>query len=56
MKMHLNNILRHLGATDAEMEAAQSHFCRETVSFSSVRAFLEESRNTRPTSILVGRV
>jgi ribonucleoside-diphosphate reductase alpha chain len=53
---HLNNILRHLGATDAEMEAAQSHFCRETVSFSSVRAFLEESRNTRPTSILVGRV
>ncbi|MFZ4634771.1 MAG: hydroxymethylglutaryl-CoA reductase, degradative [Saprospiraceae bacterium] len=56
MKMHLNNILRHLGATDAEMEAAQSYFCRKTVSFSSVRAFLEESRNIRYKSVVLGRV
>ena len=41
MKMHLTNILNHLGATEAEAAAAQEHFCRETVSFSAVRGFLE---------------
>ena len=44
MKMHLTNILNHLGATTAESEAAQAHFCRETVSFSAVRTFLEKHR------------
>lgn len=44
MKMHLTNILNHLGATEAETAAAQTHFCRETVSFSAVRAFLEGVR------------
>lgn len=44
MKMHLTNILNHLGATEAEAEAAQAHFCRETVSFSAVRGFLEGVR------------
>lgn len=44
MKMHLTNILNHLGATDAEAEAAQAHFLRETVSFSAVRGFLEGLR------------
>lgn len=46
MKMHLTNILNHLGATEAEVEAAQEHFCRETVSFSAVRGFLEVFRKT----------
>ncbi len=44
MKMHLTNILNHLGASEAEAEAAQAHFCRETVSFSAVRGFLEGAR------------
>ncbi|MEZ4942384.1 MAG: hydroxymethylglutaryl-CoA reductase, degradative [Saprospiraceae bacterium] len=44
MKMHLTNILNHLGASEAEAEAAQAHFCRETVSFSAVRGFLEAAR------------
>ncbi len=44
MRMHLNNILRHLGATEAESEAARAHFEGQTVSFSGVRAFLEHLR------------
>lgn len=40
MKMHLTNILNHLGATPEQMAAAQHHFARQTVSFSAVRAFL----------------
>lgn len=48
MKMHLTNILNHLGATEAEAEAAQAHFCRETVSFSGVRAFLQGLRTPQP--------
>ncbi len=43
MKMHLTNILRHLGATEAQFAAAQAHFDRETVSFSGVRTFLEKN-------------
>ncbi len=41
MKMHLTNILNHLGATDAQAAAAQVHFADQTVSFSAVRSFLE---------------
>jgi hydroxymethylglutaryl-CoA reductase len=41
MKMHLTNILNHLGATDAQATAAQAHFAEQTVSFSAVRTFLE---------------
>ena len=44
MRMHLNNILLHLGATEAEGEAARIHFQGQTVSYSSVRAFLERLR------------
>ncbi len=40
MKMHLTNILHHLGASEMEVEAAQVHFSNQTVSFSAVRAFL----------------
>jgi hydroxymethylglutaryl-CoA reductase len=41
MKMHLTNILNHLGATEAEAAAAQVHFQNHPVSFSAVRAFLK---------------
>jgi len=43
MKMHLTNILHHLGASAAETEAAQAYFSDKTVSFSAVRTFLERS-------------
>lgn len=44
MKMHLTNILNHLGANDDEAVAAQQYFADQTVSFSAVRSFLEKSR------------
>lgn len=40
MKMHLTNILNHLGATEEQAAAAQVHFQNQTVSFSAVRQFL----------------
>lgn len=42
MKMHLTNMLNHLGATEEEAAAAQHYFQSQTVSFSAVRAFLEK--------------
>jgi hydroxymethylglutaryl-CoA reductase len=44
MKMHLTNILNHLGATDAEAESAQAYFADQTVSFSAVRSFMAQLR------------
>ncbi|HMX39050.1 MAG TPA: hydroxymethylglutaryl-CoA reductase, degradative [Saprospiraceae bacterium] len=44
MKMHLTNVLRHLGADEKQMAAAQEYFADRTVSFSAVREFLEEGR------------
>lgn len=44
MKMHLTNILRHFGATDTEIQLATTYFADKTVSFSSVRDFLNTSR------------
>jgi len=41
MKMHLTNILNHLGATEEEAAAAQFYFQNQTVSFSAARAFLK---------------
>lgn len=43
MKMHLTNILNHLGANDAQALAAQRYFADQTVSFSAVRTFLQEN-------------
>lgn len=40
MKMHLQNILNHLGANEEEVQAANDFFMDKTVSFSSVRDFL----------------
>lgn len=44
MKMHLTNILNHLGAGEEEAAAAQGYFKNQTVSFSGARAFLEQLR------------
>ncbi len=46
MKMHLTNILNHLGASAEEAAAAQHFFQHQTVSFSAVRTFLEGQRKT----------
>jgi hydroxymethylglutaryl-CoA reductase len=40
MKMHLMNILNHLGASEGASEAAVLHFEENAVSFSAVRDFL----------------
>ncbi|MCC7466342.1 MAG: hydroxymethylglutaryl-CoA reductase, degradative [Saprospiraceae bacterium] len=45
MKMHLTNILNHLGASEEEAAAAQFYFQNQTVSFSAVRSFLLEKRS-----------
>ncbi len=45
MKMHLVNILNHIKATDSEMQAAIEYFKEKKVSFTAVRAFLENIRN-----------
>lgn len=44
MKMHLMNILNHLGANDAEKKQAFEYFKTHKVSFSGVQAFLEKIR------------
>jgi len=44
MKMHLTNMLHHLGASEEEAAAAQFHFSKQTVSFSAVRTFLDTMR------------
>lgn len=45
MKMHLMNILQHLGAKEPEIKAALSYFEHEVVSFNAVRQFLEASQS-----------
>lgn len=42
MKMHLQNILNHLGATAQQCEQAREFFSDRVVSFSAVRSFLNE--------------
>lgn len=42
MKMHLQNILTHMKASKEKAQAAIEHFKDKTVSFSGVRAFLED--------------
>ncbi len=44
MKMHLLNILNHLGADEQEIEQALQHFSDKVVSFALVRQFLEAHR------------
>ncbi|WP_020536357.1 hydroxymethylglutaryl-CoA reductase, degradative [Lewinella cohaerens] len=42
MKMHLQNILIHFGATPAQIEEAKVHFEDRTVSFTAVREFMAQ--------------
>jgi len=44
MKMHLQNILHHLGASEAEARRIRAHFDGKTVSYNAVRTFLEGLR------------
>lgn len=45
MKMHLMNVLNHLGADEEEKEQAIAHFEDKVVSFTAVREFLHFARN-----------
>lgn len=45
MKMHLKNILNHLGATEGEMEDVMTHFEERVVSFKAVREYLDLLRS-----------
>jgi hydroxymethylglutaryl-CoA reductase len=47
MKMHLQNILNHLGANEEESAQAAIHFEHHAVSFSSVRDFLSAAVGVR---------
>ncbi|NJK84016.1 MAG: hydroxymethylglutaryl-CoA reductase, partial [Saprospiraceae bacterium] len=44
MKMHLKNILHHLGAHNGETEATEAYFSDKVVSFNEVRNFLAALR------------
>lgn len=44
MKMHLVNILRQVGATEAQKKAAQEYFRDRTVSYADVKKFISEQK------------
>lgn len=44
MKMHLTNILRQVGATDAQKQAAVAYFRDKTVSYADVKKFIIEHK------------
>lgn len=46
MKMHLQNILNHFNATPSEKDTAVKYFESKNVTFSTVREFLENFRNS----------
>ncbi|MEZ5039633.1 MAG: hydroxymethylglutaryl-CoA reductase [Saprospiraceae bacterium] len=48
MKMHLLNMLNHLGASEQEVKAALVFFTDKVVSFSAVREFLDWLRGAAP--------
>lgn len=50
MKMHLLNILNHLGAKEKEVEKAVAYFKNNAVSFTAVREFLETISPQKSTS------
>lgn len=50
MKMHLMNILNHLGANPTEQQQACDFFADKTVSFTAVRDFLKGRRNGQAAS------
>lgn len=46
MKMHLNNILNQMQATEEEKNLAKAHFGRHTISHKTVQEFIETHRNS----------
>lgn len=50
MRMHLMNILNHLGAAEAEIQAACKYFADKVVSFSAVRDFIIQTREVVPSA------
>jgi hydroxymethylglutaryl-CoA reductase len=44
MKMHLNNILQQLQATEPERLAVQNHFKKQTVTHAAVVSFVQQLR------------
>lgn len=48
MKMHLTNILNHLGVSEEEMVAAEAYFADKVVSFTGVRDYIETFRKQTP--------
>ena len=50
MKMHLTNVLNHLGVNLLEAQEAAYFFADKVVSFTAVRAFLETTRAKVTTS------
>jgi hydroxymethylglutaryl-CoA reductase len=44
MKMHLQNILNHIEATDEESQKVSAHFEDKTISFAAVRDFIKAMR------------
>ncbi len=56
MKMHLGNILTVFNATEEERSSALAHFADKTISFSSVREFLDRLRDgtTSNSSVAIG--
>ncbi|HRK27565.1 MAG TPA: hydroxymethylglutaryl-CoA reductase, degradative [Chitinophagales bacterium] len=51
MKMHFNNILSHFNATEQERQLAETYFADKTISFASVRNFLDSLRQDVTTKI-----
>ena len=47
MKMHLQNILNHLGASEDDKERAYQYFADKIVSFTAVREFLESGATVK---------
>ena len=48
MKMHLQNILNQLKATEKEEILVRNHFEKTTISYTNVRTFLEKLRKANP--------
>jgi len=46
MKMHLQNILNHLEATDKEATQTLDYFEDKTISFTAVREYIKNIRTT----------
>jgi hydroxymethylglutaryl-CoA reductase len=47
MRMHLQKLLNHLGATEEEISAAMAFFKKEMISHTGVSTFLDELREKK---------